>query len=148
MSLFEVIILGIIQGLSEFLPVSSSGHLLVFHRIFGIVAEDNLTFITVLNMGSLLPLLFVFRKDIWALIKKPFQKTAALLITATVPLVVITLFFERHIESIFIMINFLPFGFVITGIVLLLSDRLIRNDKDIEAIGFIFKLSYPSPSTR
>ena len=57
MSLLEAIILGLIQGVSEFLPVSSSGHLLVFHHIFGIYAEDNLTFIIVLNMGSLLPLL-------------------------------------------------------------------------------------------
>ena len=74
MSLLEAIILGLIQGLSEFLPVSSSGHLLAFHHIFGITAENNLTFIITLNMGSLLPLLFVFRKDIWALIKIYFKR--------------------------------------------------------------------------
>ena len=134
MSLLEAIILGLIQGLSEFLPVSSSGHLLVFHHIFGITAEDNLTFIIVLNMGSLLPLLFVFRKDIWALIKKPFQKTTALLAIATTPLVVVTLLFEHHIEAMFYSIHFLPIGFVITGVVLMLSDRLKKNDKDIEGI--------------
>ena len=137
MNLLEAIILGLVQGLSEFLPVSSSGHLLVFHHIFGITAEDNLTFIIVLNMGSLLPLLFVFRKDIWALVKNPFQKTAALLAIATLPLVIVTIFFESFIESMFHSIHFLPFGFVVTGVVLLLSDRLKKNDKDITGISFV-----------
>ena len=134
MSLPEAVILGLIQGLSEFLPVSSSGHLLVFHHIFGITAEDNLTFIIVLNMGSLMPLLFVFRRDIWALIKRPFQKTTALLVIATVPLVIVTLLFESHIEATFFSIHILPFGFVLTGVVLLLSDRIKKNDKDIAGI--------------
>ena len=133
MSILESIILGFIQGMSEFLPVSSSGHLLVFHHIFGIT-EDNLTFIIVLNMGSLLPLLFVFRKDILDLIKNPFQKTTALLILATIPLVIVTLLFENHIESMFGMVNLLPFGFVITGVILLLSDRLNKNNKTANEI--------------
>ncbi|MCL2840049.1 MAG: undecaprenyl-diphosphate phosphatase [Defluviitaleaceae bacterium] len=137
MNLLEAIILGFIQGISEFLPVSSSGHLLVFHHIFGITAEDNLTFIIVLNMGSLMPLLFVFRRDIWALIKKPFQKTTALLVIATIPLVIVTLLFESFIESVFYMVHFLPFGFVVTGVVLLLSDRLKRNEKSMEDITFV-----------
>jgi len=136
MSLLEAIILGLIQGLSEFLPVSSSGHLLVFHHIFGITAEDNLTFIITLNMGSLLPLLFVFRKDIWALIKNPFQKLTALLIIATLPLIIVTLLFENHIESMFYTVQFLPAGFIITGVALLLSDKLKKNDKNISCIRF------------
>jgi len=137
MSLLEAIILGLIQGISEFLPVSSSGHLLVFYHIFDITAEDNLTFIIVLNMGSLLPLLFVFRKDIWELIKNPFQKMTALLIVATIPLIIVTLLFEEFIESMFHVIYFLPIGFVITGVVLLLSDRMNKNDKEITGIRFI-----------
>ena len=137
MSLLEAIILGLIQGLSEFLPVSSSGHLLVFHHIFGITAEDNMTFIIVLNMGSLIPLLFVFRRDIWALIKNPFQKTTALLIIATIPLVIVTLLFEGFIESAFHMVHFLPIGFILTGVVLLLSDRLKKNNKSMEDISLL-----------
>ena len=137
MSLAEAIILGIIQGMSEFLPVSSSGHLLVFHHIFGIDSEDNLSFIIVLNMGSLLPLLFVFRRDIWSLVKNPFQKITALLFIATAPLVLITLLFEGFIESMFHVVYFLPFGFVITGVVLLFSDRLKKNDKNMEHISLV-----------
>jgi len=137
MSLLEAIILGLIQGLSEFLPVSSSGHLLVFHHIFGITAEDNLTFIITLNMGSLVPLLYVFRKDIWELAKRPFQKLTALLVIATMPLIVVTLLFEGLIESMFYTVQFLPIGFIITGVALILSDKLKRNDKDISGIRFI-----------
>ena len=137
MSLLEAIILGLIQGISEFLPVSSSGHLLVFHHIFGITTEDNLTFIIVLNMGSLMPLLFVFRKDVWALIKKPFQRTTALLIIATIPLVLVTLLFEDFIESAFHMVRWLPVGFIITGVVLLLSDKLKKNYKNMGDISLL-----------
>ena len=137
MSLLEAIILGLIQGVSEFLPVSSSGHLMVFHHIFGITSEDNMTFIIVLNMGSLLPLLFVFRKDIWSLVKKPFQKVTALLAIATVPLVVVTLLFEGFIESMFHMVRFLPYGFAVTGVVLMLSDRIKKNDKDMESMSLL-----------
>ena len=72
MNLLEAIILGIIQGLAEFLPVSISGHLVIFHHLLGIESNDNLTFIVVLNLGTLLPLLFIFRKDILKLIKQPF----------------------------------------------------------------------------
>jgi len=137
MSLLEAIILGLIQGLSEFLPVSSSGHLLVFHHIFGIMGEDNMTFVIVLNMGSLVPLLWVFRKDVWQLIKNPFQKMTALLIIATLPLIVVTLLFQDFIEQMFHLVHFLPVGFVITGVVLLLSDKFSKGKRDIGELRFI-----------
>ena len=132
MSLLEAIILGLIQGLSEFLPVSSSGHLLVFHHLFGITSEDNMTFIIVLNMGSLVPLLWVFRKDVWQIIKNPFQKITLLLIVATLPLIIVTLFFQDFIETLFGLVHFLPFGFVATGVVLLLSDKLKKGTRTIK----------------
>ena len=128
MTLLEAIILGFIQGISEFLPVSSSGHLLVFHHIFGITAEDNLTFIIVLNMGSLIPLLWVFRQDVIALIKNPFQKMTGLLIISVIPLVTVTILFMDFIESMFHLVDYLWVGFIITGAILLLSDR-VKNNK-------------------
>ena len=137
MSLLEAIILGLIQGLSEFLPVSSSGHLLVAHQVFGITGEDNLTFIIVLNMGSLVPLLWVFRKDVWALIRNPFQKMTALLIIATLPVIIVTVLFLDYIEQMFHLVHFLPVGFVITGIVLLLSDKFSKGKRDIGELNVI-----------
>jgi len=137
MTLLEAILLGLIQGLSEFLPVSSSGHLLVFHHIFGITSEDNLTFIIVLNMGSLIPLLWTFRKDVWQLMRNPFQKLTLLLIIGTLPLVIVTIFFQDFIESMFHMVQWLPVGFVITGVVLLLSDRVKTNNRKIGELRII-----------
>ena len=137
MNFFEAIILGIIQGLAEFLPVSSSGHLMVFHRLLGIESNDNLTFIVVLNLGTLLPLLFVFRKDILALVKQPFQKTVYLLIIATIPIVIVTILFGNSIESLFQSTQFLAFGFLATGIVLILTDRIKNNNKTIKKMRYV-----------
>ena len=137
MTLLEAIILGIVQGLSEFLPVSSSGHLLVVRHLFGITGDDSLTFIIVLNMGSLVPLLWVFRRDVWALIRNPFQKMTALLIIATLPIITVTILFPDFIETMYNLIYFLPIGFVITGVILLLSDKIKNNTKDIGKLRII-----------
>ena len=137
MNLFEAIILGIIQGIAEFLPVSSSGHLMVFHHILGIESNDNLTFIVVLNLGTLLPLLYIFRQDILALIKQPFQKTVYLLIIATIPIVIATLLFEDFVEGLFQSTQFLAFGFLATGIILILTDRIHGNKKIMEKMTYL-----------
>ena len=137
MTLLEAIILGIIQGLAEFLPVSSSGHLMVFHRLLGIESNDNLTFIVVLNLGTLLPLLFIFRKDIIELIKQPFQKTVALLLIATIPIVIATILFGSFIEGLFQSTQFLAFGFLITGIILILTDKITHNDRLIKNMHYL-----------
>jgi len=136
-TLLEAIILGVIQGLAEFLPVSSSGHLMVFHHVLGIESNDNLTFIVVLNLGTLLPLLFIFRKDILELIKQPFQKTVYLLIIATVPIVVATILFGSFIEGLFQSTQFLAFGFLITGIILILTDKIANNSKTIKNMRYL-----------
>ena len=67
MSIIEAIILGVIQGATEFLPVSSSGHLVLLPEIFGWGVAD-LTFIGVVHLGTLLAILFYFWRDIWQII--------------------------------------------------------------------------------
>ena len=79
MNIFEAIILGIVQGLTEFLPVSSSGHLVLLQRIFGI-NEPGLFFDTMLHLGTLTAVFFVLWKDIWELLRNPFQKLTLFLI--------------------------------------------------------------------
>jgi len=140
MTLLEAIILGIIQGLAEFLPVSSSGHLMVFHRLLGIESNDNLTFIVVLNLGTLLPLLFTFRKDLLELIRQPFQKTVYLLIVATIPIVIATLLFGSFIEGLFQSTRFLALGFLLTGIILILTDRIQDSQKTIKKMSYFDSL--------
>ena len=70
MSLFHAITLGLIQGITEFLPISSSGHLIFLPRLFG-WADQGIEFDAVLNLGTLIAVVCYFRKELWA-IKKSF----------------------------------------------------------------------------
>lgn len=83
MEIWQAIVLGAVQGFTEFLPVSSSGHLLLVQRWFGI--SENVTFYSVmLHLGTLVPVTIVLRREIVSLFKKPFNKLINLII-ATVP---------------------------------------------------------------
>lgn len=83
MEVWQAIILGAVQGFAEFLPVSSSGHLILVQHWFGI--SDNVTFYSImLHIGTLIPVIAVLWKEIFALFKKPFNKLLYLII-ATVP---------------------------------------------------------------
>ena len=70
MSILDAIIQGIIQGLTEFLPVSSSGHLALYQQIFGSTEENGLFFSAILHLGTLVAVFIAFRDTIWALIKE------------------------------------------------------------------------------
>ena len=90
MTFLQAILLGIIQGLTEFLPVSSSGHLVMARALLGIQTEP-LVMEVVLHLGTLLAVLLVFYKDVVALVRHPLGKTMRLLVIATIPAVVLTL---------------------------------------------------------
>ncbi len=88
MEIWQAIILGLVQGLTEFLPVSSSGHVAFFQGVFGINDDQIALFFTIiLHLGTLVAVCVVFWKDIIALFKKPF-KTLGFLVLATVPAVI------------------------------------------------------------
>ncbi|MDR0562833.1 MAG: undecaprenyl-diphosphate phosphatase [Spirochaetaceae bacterium] len=126
MSIFEAIILGAVQGLTEFLPVSSSGHLVLLQKIFRI-SEPVLFFDTMLHLGTLVAVFAVLRQDIWKLLCKPIQRLTGLLILATIPTVIIALLFKDAIEEAFTSGAYLGFAFLGTAAVLIVSDRLSRN---------------------
>lgn len=87
MEIWQAIVLGLVQGLTEFLPVSSSGHLSFFQNVLG-VSTANAQFISIImHLGTLIAVCIIFFKDILALFRKPF-KTLLLLILATIPAVV------------------------------------------------------------
>ncbi|MCL1924476.1 MAG: undecaprenyl-diphosphate phosphatase [Defluviitaleaceae bacterium] len=130
MTIIEALILGIIQGIAEFLPISSSGHLLLVQRIFGI--EDNLlTFTIIVHIGTLIPVLIIYFNRVSGLIKKPFQLLTLLLIIGTLPLVLLALFAGDFVDMIFTG-DFIAFGFLITAIVLLITDKIFEGTKDIK----------------
>ena len=68
MSYFEAVILGLVQGLAEFLPISSSGHLALLQQAFGVSEDKVLLFAVLLHVGTLISVFIVYWKDIWALI--------------------------------------------------------------------------------
>jgi len=128
MSIFEAIILGIIQGLTEFLPVSSSGHLVLLQKGFDI-NEPSLFFDTMLHAGTLIAVFIVLWKDIWELIKKPFQKLTLYLVIATVPAVIAALLFKDTIENLFNTGQFLGICFLITTALLVCAELLSKRAK-------------------
>lgn len=124
MTIVEAIILGLVQGLTEFIPVSSSGHLVLLHEVLG-VTENGLTFDVALHFGTLLALLIYFYKDIMLLIKgilgkNEYGRIAWLIAAATVPAVVFGVLLEEAAESAFrsstlVALNLILFGFVMLG---------------------------------
>ncbi len=99
MQIYEAIILGAIQGFAEFLPISSSGHLLLAQRILGI-NEGGLLFDVLLHVGTLIPIFIVFFRDILGLFKKPFN-TLLYLVVATVPCMITGFLLQDIIEGVF-----------------------------------------------
>jgi len=108
MSVFEAIVLGLIQGLTEFLPVSSSGHLEITHALFGLDGESNLKFDILLHGATVLSTMVVFRKEIIELFLGVFKfkwddnnKFVAKLLLSAVPVAIAGVLFEEEIESMF-----------------------------------------------
>lgn len=96
--LIKCIVLGLVQGLGEFLPISSSGHLLLMQKIFG-VSEGGQLMTVLLHVATLAAVCIVYREQIWAIIKKPLQWKTLWLIVATVVTVIITLVFKKFFDA-------------------------------------------------
>jgi undecaprenyl-diphosphatase len=126
MNIFIAIILGIVQGVTEFLPVSSSGHLVLLQRIFGI-SEPTLLFDTMVHVGTLAAVFAVLWQDIWAILRRIWQPTTIYLIIGTIPAVIFALAFKDSIEKAFESGAFLGFAFLITAALLTFSEFLARK---------------------
>lgn len=130
MTVFEAFILGIIQGLTEFLPVSSSGHLVIAQKLFGI--ESGVVFFNVaVHFATLIAVCIALWDEILKLIKKPFCKMTGLLIIATLPAVAAGLFFNDLFENATSSGATVGIGLLITGIVLIITTRIKPGRKEI-----------------
>ena len=126
MSIITAIFLGLIQGITEFLPVSSSGHLVLFQKIFGI-SEPALLFDTMVHVGTLAAVCSVLWKDILAIFRRIIQPLTLYLLIATIPAVVCALVFSSKIEKAFESGNFLGFAFLITAAFLAIAESLSKK---------------------
>lgn len=141
MEIIDAIILGIIQGLTEFLPVSSSGHLELGKAILGdnSIPEESLLFTVVLHFATALSTIVVFRKDILSLIKGALKfewnedlQFISKIALSMIPAVVVGLFFEEQLEALFGG-NILLVGFmlIITAVLLFLADKAKNTNKKV-----------------
>ena len=116
---WKALILGLIQGLTEFLPISSSGHLTLAEGLMGITESNNF-FNVVLHLATLLAVIIVFWPDVKALLRHPFSRTGRLLIVATIPTCVLAVCFKLLLSELFT-VTFLGFGFLISAMLLLVT---------------------------
>ena len=139
MNWFEALILGIVQGLTEFLPVSSSGHLELGKALLGINAERSLIFTVIVHGATVLSTIVIFNKEILQLLKGLFQfrwnkETAYLFKIAfsMIPVVMLGLFFSDEIESLFTgNIRFVGFMLIFTSLLLAFTYLKKSNRRKI-----------------
>lgn len=134
MSIFIALILGIIQGLTEFLPISSSGHLVLLQNIFNI--ENNaILFDIILHLGTLLAVIIVYRKSILEIIKNPFGKKMRFIVVGTIPTLIIAFLFKDFFENAFSG-NLLFVGFLATSLLLLIADYVDKKCKNNKSMNY------------
>ena len=149
MKLWFAIFLGLVQGATEFLPISSSGHLSIFQNVFGMEnpEQGHLLFDVMLHLGTLISVCIVYRKDLAELIKAFFSlfrrgekgseaarnrssiRFLFMIIIATVPLLV-AVFLKDYVEKLYYNITFIGIALIVTGFLLYLSDRLVKGKKN------------------
>ncbi|WP_273131201.1 undecaprenyl-diphosphate phosphatase [Metabacillus sp. HB246100] len=139
MDWLQAFILGIIQGLTEFIPISSTGHLYLGRLFFGL-QEAGLYLDTMLHIGTLIAL-FVFYKDILLkLLKNPFSKLTFLLVVGTIPAVIVGLLFNDYFEEISKTGVTIGWEFLVTGLFLWFADSIKNGAKKVEDISFFDSL--------
>ena len=124
MEIFYLVILGLVQGLTEFLPVSSSGHLVLLSKWFGI--SDSLFVSILLHLATFFSILVVLRKEVFYLIRHPFSKDTIRLAIATIPTCILALVLMPLIDQSFEGI-FLPFCFLISALLLMVTDLTTKR---------------------
>ena len=155
MTYIQAAILGLIQGLAEFLPISSSGHLALLQHFFGVNADNVVIFTVLLHVGTLISVFFMYWHDILELIielgltikdiftgkglrldERPVRKLGVMIITATIPTAIIGFAFNDFFEGLYSNILFIGIGFLITGTFLFIAERIGSNKTDIERMNF------------
>jgi undecaprenyl-diphosphatase len=140
MNLLEAIILAIIQGITEWLPISSSGHLVLVQQYLGITAS--VFFDVILHVGTLLAVLVSFRKDILGILRAVFQsgfkteqgKLALYIIAGSIPTAIIGFLFQATFETFFSNLLVVGFAFLGTGVLLYLSSLQKKRNSELNYI--------------
>lgn len=157
MHIIQAIILGIVQGLTEFIPVSSSGHLLFIEKLFG-WDTTNVAFDIAVHWGTLLALLWYFRKD-WmdiltsfarrVVLRRPYGKATDAsasgryvipIVVASIPAAMVGIAFDSNIEAMRDRVWMLPglaAALVVVGLVMLLAERVGKKQREMAAMNYV-----------
>lgn len=126
---WQAMVLGLVQGLTEFLPVSSSGHLILTRELMGLNDGSSfLLFDVMAHVGTLVAVVIVLYKPIIELFKKPY-KNLVMLIVATIPAVIVGFTCKDIIEEYFSTAKYLCFFFAFTAIIMLVSEIVAKRNK-------------------
>ena len=155
MTYFEAVILGLVQGLAEFLPISSSGHLALLQQWFDIDENKVLLFAVLLHVGTLISVFIVYWKDIWELIvelcltikdlltgkglrleERPVRKLGVMIIVATIPTAIIGILFNDLFDKLYTSVLPIGIGLIITGFLLVLAERTGNSNRGIDKMNF------------
>lgn len=155
MSFIEAIILGVIQGITEFLPISSTGHLTLAGKFMGLISDKNpehwTSFIAVIQLGTMVSILVYFWKDLWNIfiefLQNNFQKRLKyseqslnsklgwMIIAGTIPIVIIGLLFKDAIEGAFTKnLSVIAISLIVLAIILALAEKTASFKKDLKDI--------------
>ena len=156
MSVIQSVILGLIQGLSEFLPISSSGHLAVSQHFMGIDPDSVLTFTVMLHFGTLLAIFIAFWKDIAALLKElgaviadiftgkglqinknETRKLGFMIIVASIPTGITGIVLKDFFEGLYSSMISIGIGLIVTGTFLFIAERSARGIKGVRESNLI-----------
>lgn len=138
MDLISAILLGLLQGITEFLPVSSSGHLLIAQKILGVNPPGMMVEVT-LHLATVLSTIVVFRKDILQILTKTltFKKSkegrySINILISLIPIMVVGLFFKDNVEAIFTGdLTIVGISLIVTSLLLFTSEKINKSDKVI-----------------
>ena len=153
MSIWKAIFLGLLQGFTEFLPVSSSGHLAVAQNFFGFDSSQSVSFTVLLHLGTLAAVCIMYRRDVWMLLKGFFtlvgklctgrlrreglqngERLFLLLALATLPLLP-AVFLEEYVESLSAVSWAVGVLLLLNGAILFISDKLAFGTESLETAG-------------
>lgn len=139
--MIENIILGMVQGLTEFLPISSSGHLAIFTAVFN--NTPDVGYFAFLHLATFLAVFIFVKNEIFNILKGIYKKDreylglSLKLVVSTIPAVIVGLFFDEFIESVFSSTYLIGIFLGVTGILMLMSDKLNKNMKTIKKIPYL-----------
>jgi len=152
MTTFQAFILGIVQGVTEFLPISSSGHLVLVPSLLGwkIPAEEAFIFDVLVQLGTLVAVIVYFWKDLWAILSVTFKsvgkpnmlshpevRLGVNILVATIPAVVIGFFFQETVEDAFGSPTATALFLLLTAVLLVVAERVGKRARGISEIGWI-----------